>query len=262
MILTESDLEYLVNTVDEASCEIMKIYNQKDLNFQLKTDGSPVTLADTLANQILIKAIKHRWPEIPILSEESINSFEPDEHPTIYWAIDPLDGTKEFIDRNGQFTVNVAMIKEGQAHLGIIAAPAIETLYIGQLGGVLKKRSKNIWSKIKHLQNHCNLENKAARLKVAVSKSHPSAELNQWLNQYPLAEQLPIGSSLKFCLVAEGLADCYPRFGSTHIWDIAAGDAILKSVGGRILSWPLDNFQVLDYRTPCHSINSSFIALA
>jgi 3'(2'), 5'-bisphosphate nucleotidase len=262
MILTESDFEYLVNTVDEASSEIMKIYDQKDFHYQVKTDGSPVTLADTLANQILIKLISLRWPKIPILSEESVNTFQLDEHPVIYWAIDPLDGTKEFIDRNGQFTVNVALIIEGQAQLGIIAAPAIETLYIGQLGGVLKKRSKNTWSKIKHLQNHCDLENRAARLKVAVSKSHPSPELHQWLNQYPLAEQLPIGSSLKLCWVAEGLADCYPRFGSTHIWDIAAGEAILKSVGGRILSWPLDNFRGLDYRTPYHSINSSFIAIA
>ena len=262
MIFTDSDYAYLISAIDHASFKIMAIYRQKDGGTHFKQDGSPVTAADLLANQLLVNALSRRWPRIPILSEESVNTFHPSDRPPMYWAIDPLDGTKEFIKRNGEFTVNIALIENGIPQLGMIAAPALEELYIGLVGGQLRKRQGQDWSVVSPLERHFDITNTSSHIKIAVSRSHPCNELEGWAIKYRSTEQIPIGSSLKFCLVAEGIVDCYPRFGPTHIWDIASGDAILRSVGGRLISWPFEEFQSIDYSNPHSSINPYFLAMA
>ncbi|MBT8518750.1 3'(2'),5'-bisphosphate nucleotidase CysQ [Polynucleobacter paneuropaeus] len=262
MIVTESDCAYLISAIDHASIEIMAIYGQRDKGAHLKEDGSPVTTADLLANQLLVSALSRRWPQVPILSEESVNTFLSSDRPSVYWAIDPLDGTKEFIQRNGEFTVNVALIKNGIPILGMISAPAREQLYFGVVGKGLRKRQGMDWSAVVPLKQGFDITITSASIKIAVSRSHPSDELHSWAMQYQSVKQIQMGSSLKFCLVAEGAADCYPRFGPTHIWDIAAGEAILRSVGGSVLRWPVEGLSGIQYSSPHYSVNPSFIALA
>jgi len=262
LIFTDSDCAYLISAIDHASFEIMAIYGQKDGGAHLKQDGSPVTAADLLANQLLVSALTNRWPQIPILSEESVNTFIPSDCPSVYWAIDPLDGTKEFIQKNGEFTVNVALIENGFPILGMISAPASKQLYFSIVGEGLRKRQGNDWSVLAPLERGFDITNTNASIKVAVSRSHSSDELHNWALQYQCVRQIQMGSSLKFCLVAEGIADCYPRFGPTHIWDIAAGEAILRSVGGRVLRWPIEGLSGIQYSSPYYSRNPPFIALA
>lgn len=260
MNLSQNDIEYLIDAVDTASKKINDIY-QTDFRISFKKDQSPITQADLAANQILITALQDRWPAIPILSEES-DLCDDLFNKSTYWAIDPLDGSKEFISRNGEFTINLALIKQGEPAFGIVSAPALELMWIGYPDQFhqAKIRNQSAWSSLKPIDLGLNWANKDYPLRVAVSRSHPSEMLEDWLKEYPKHSLMELGSSLKICLVAQGEVDCYPRFGTTCFWDIAAAHAVLKAVGGNIWLWPITNQRTLTYNLKGDHFNPFFIA--
>ena len=246
-------IDSLVPLVDMAGEAIMRIYQQADLGVQIKDDQSPLTQADLQANSILVEGLKKLWPSILVLSEEGGDIFTEGEEPTFYWAVDPLDGTKEFIKRNGEFTVNVALIFKGDPVLGVVLAPAFDRLYVGYSNRSYAfensntsridsaypiknamKREAGVWANIE--VSNINKNESHRPIRIASSRSHPSPELADWLKQFESYEAIEVGSSLKFCMVAEGLIDVYPRFGPTCIWDTAAGHAVLIGAGGRVIN--------------------------
>jgi len=261
--MDERGLQYLVDLADEAGSAIMAIYSRRDtLQSARKVDNSPLTDADLASNDILVRGLATRWPQIPILSEESVNAFSAGEQPPLYWAVDPLDGTKEFIKGNGEFTVNVALVVNGDPQVGVVGAPALGLMYVAAFGQTCdfaaraSKRDAQGWTDIKvsgisleHLKNRA--------LRVAMSRSHPSAELADWLKQFESVDGRDIGSSLKFCLVAEGAVDVYPRFGPTCIWDTAAGHALVTAAGGVVRQW---DGSPLTYADPANTLNPFFVA--
>ena len=262
-VCDEEDVQFLIELVDAAGLAIMDIYARRDsLENAVKSDGSPLTQADLVANQILVSGLHQKFPEIPVLSEESRNTFAKGERPQMYWAVDPLDGTKEFIKGNGEFTVNVALVVEGVPQLGLVGAPALGLFYFGLQGfagdfpSKAQRRDKNGWHDVRVSEAHSNTT-AGVGLRVAMSRSHPSTELQKWLTQFPKVDAKDVGSSLKFCLVAEGAVDVYPRFGPTCIWDTAAGHAIVVAAGGRVAQ---SNGEALMYCEPALTLNPHFIA--
>lgn len=263
--LTDDDLQYLINLADAAGQAIMEIYSRRNSFPQIvKSDQSPLTAADLASNEIILKGLLLRWPHIPILSEESKNTFKSGERPLIYWAVDPLDGTKEFIKGNDEFTVNIALVVKGEPLVGVVGVPALKLQYLGcsiksnGLGVFARKRNINGWTDIavsNFLLDQTQHGEKTVR--VAMSRSHPSAELSEWIAQISKVEAIDVGSSLKFCLLAEGRVDIYPRFGLTSIWDTAAGHAIVNAAGGRVMQLGGD---VLNYSEPANTLNPLFIA--
>jgi 3'(2'), 5'-bisphosphate nucleotidase len=215
------------------------------------------------SNEILINGLSTRWPQIPVLSEESVNGFADGDRPELYWAVDPLDGTKEFLNGNKEFTVNVALVNNGMPQLGVVGAPALGLLYWGACGEInnycskAKKRDAAGWQSIKVSGIGTNQFGDRP-LRVAMSRSHPSEELSKWLKQFDNVDELYIGSSLKFCLLAEGAVDVYPRFGTTCIWDTAAAHAVVVAAGGCVIE--LDGTNLL-YHQPSNTLNPFFIAL-
>ena len=194
---------------------------------ELKADSSPLTLADRASHDAIAKHLAAWDDSIPIISEEgSIPPYEERQAWRRFWLVDPLDGTKEFISRNGEFTVNIALIEQGEPVLGVVAAPALETVYVAA-------RGCGGWRRINGSPPE-RLQHSAARpsvLRVVESRSHPSPDLEAYLATLGRIERVRIGSSLKFCLVAEGTADLYPRFGRTMEWDVAAGDCVYRHSG-------------------------------
>jgi len=220
------DIEKLLPAVKNAGSRIMEIYNLNP-EAEIKKDGSPVTIADKAAEKILLTKIKELFPNISIVSEEN-----PDSHliktSEEFFLVDPLDGTKEFIKCNGEFTVNIALIENYQPVLGVIHIPVSNETFTGMKGQGAKK--------IKDHQNHI-LPKQPDELRqppiFAVSRSHLNQQTKDFIQRHQ-AETIAVGSSLKLTLLAEGLADAYPRFGPTSLWDMAAGHAILKETGGEI----------------------------
>jgi len=258
MQLSSEDIDYLIGAVDEACAKIMQVY-EADFEVFSKKDASPVTEADVLANQILVEALQLRWPVIAVLSEESTDATLTQDS-RCYWAVDPLDGTKEFIQKNNQFTVNLALVLNGEPVFGIVAAPALGAMYCGGMGLGASKRVDSVWHTLGQTSLEPEWSNPLASIRVAVSRSHPSTELSNWLMHYSNHQLHELGSSLKLCHVAEGLVDCYPRLTPTCIWDIAAGQAILRAVSGEVWVWPIDERNPLRYLDPTKIINPSFMA--
>ena len=224
----------LINSVKsigvEAGSAIMDVYHT-DYDIQIKTDNSPVTEADKKANTIISNKLNQLTPDIPILSEEGRNiPFSERENWTSFWLIDPLDGTKEFIKKNDEFTVNIALIENGRPIFGVVYAPALDLLYWGEVGeGAYKKSGDSAEVKINIL-----VELNSPVL-VAGSRSHPSERMNAFMGQFKESEVRPMGSSLKVCLVADGSVHLYPRLGPTMEWDTGAAHAILKASGGEAI---------------------------
>jgi len=262
-LLGNDGLDYLVALADAAGNAIKGIYKAGALeNLSLKPDASPLTEADLASNEVLIHGLQKRWPMVPVLSEESQNTFKAGERPSVYWAIDPLDGTKEFIKGNGEFTVNIALIVEGEPLIGVIGVPAGDLMYLGVVGNAtstLSKAQKRIGKSWNHIcvSNVDTSTNLGRPVRVAMSRSHPSPEMSNWLKKFSEVEVQDIGSSLKFCLVAEGLVDVYPRLGRTCVWDTAAGHALVKAAGGRVA---LLNQEPLRYEEPHNAFNPYFVA--
>ena len=212
-----------------AGNEILDIY-QRDFDIQLKSDASPLTEADLAAHKIIVTGLTTLTPQIPILSEEEKSiDFAQRKGWERFWLVDPLDGTKEFIKRNGEFTVNIALIENGFPVLGIIYAPVLDKLYIGDV------THKKAYMVDKSGATTPLIVNAKQTARIAVgSRSHSSEEEVELLKKYNVVETISIGSSLKFCMVAEGKADIYYRHGPTMEWDTGAGQAIAEAAGGTV----------------------------
>ncbi|CDG47660.1 3'(2'),5'-bisphosphate nucleotidase CysQ [Serratia symbiotica] len=212
-----------------AGAAIMAVYDgEQPLNIEQKKDHSPVTTADLAAHHIIKCGLAALTPEVPLLSEEDPPAWEERQNWARYWLVDPLDGTKEFLHRNGEFTVNIALIEHGEAVMGVVYAPAIDVLYLAE--------GNNAWKEEKGQRKPITVSNAQPPL-VVVSRSHIDDELKDYLNQLGEHQTIAVGSSLKFCLVAEGKAQLYPRFGPTNIWDTAAGHAVAAAAGAQIHDW-------------------------
>ncbi|MGE0554495.1 MAG: 3'(2'),5'-bisphosphate nucleotidase CysQ [Gemmatimonadales bacterium] len=211
----------------EAGRRTLEYYGH-EVDVERKADWSPVTVADRAAHELIVAALAALDPEVPIVSEEgAIPDLATRAAWTRFWLVDPLDGTKEFLNRNGEFTVNIALIERGVPVLGVIYAPALDLLYYAGRGLGSWKRERG--GPPARISSRPPLPGHA--LRVAESRSHPSKALEDWLATVPVAERVPAGSSLKFCWVAEGRADVYPRLGPTMEWDVAAGDCIFRNSG-------------------------------
>ena len=225
-------IEKLIEISQEAGRAILKVYNT-NFNYQIKEDLSPLTKADTLSHKVICERLKILTPDIPILSEE--NSDIPFNIRSLwkkYWLVDPLDGTKEFIKRNGEFTVNIALIENNSPVIGIIHIPVTnETFWGSSLNGSFYKKEDN------QKEILCVKKEDRKPVRIVASRSHPSKTLDPFLKEvtgdYKIITK---GSSLKFCLIASGQADIYPRFGPTSEWDTAAGHAIVKFAGGKLIT--------------------------
>lgn len=222
--------ELLIEICKKAGSAILSVYNDPKHSevVDYKTDNSPLTMADQASHEVIDKALKEGYPKIPIISEEGDTlDYSVRKDFEVYWLVDPLDGTKEFINRNGEFTVNIALVKNKKPIMGFIYVPVTDTLYVGYLGVAAYKFSKGKRTELK-----VN-DKKSSRVAVR-SKSHASEEEEEILDKYNVTDSISVGSSLKFCMVAEGKADIYYRHGPTMEWDTAAGQAILEAAGGKV----------------------------
>ncbi len=247
----------VIEIAKNAGVAIMDIY-ETDFDVVKKSDNSPLTQADVAAHKLIVAALKQLTPEIPILSEESEtiaaeirNSWQR------YWLIDPLDGTREFVKRNGEFTVNIALIDHHMPVLGVVYAPVTELLYFASAGhGAWKQIDDHAAFQI-HTRSFA-----IEKLIVAGSRSHIDHNFQRFLHNIHVSigatpELIHMGSSLKICLVAEGSADVYPRLGPTSEWDTAAAHCILNEAGGDIVD---EAGQTLRYNTKQSLLNPSFFA--
>jgi len=238
----------------EAGQKILEIYDT-DFTVENKQDNSPLTAADMAAHNTICKGLRSLTPSIPILSEESAEiSFKERRQWNQYWLVDPLDGTREFVKRNGEFSVNIALIEGNQSILGVIHIPVT---------GVSYTASRNNGAKI-HKDNSSALpitvkKTFSNKIIIAGSRSHGSAGLKTFIEKLDNPEVLSIGSSLKFCLVAEGKADIYPRFGLTSEWDTGAAQAIVEEAGGIVVDM---DFNQLQYNTKESLLNPEFLVIA
>lgn len=216
---------------EHASAEILKIYETDDFGVDIKSDNSPLTKADQKAHEVILSYLEETG--IPILSEEGTHlPYEERKNWELLWIVDPLDGTKEFIKRNGEFTVNIALVKEQRPVLGVVEAPVLGFQYYGILDQGAYKVENGETQKLREIQP---LDLKKKGIKVVVSRSHLNKETNTFINQLNLPEIVSMGSSLKFMLIAEGKADVYPRFAPTMEWDTAAAHAIINCLGGNVV---------------------------
>lgn len=290
--LTPSVAKAIAQIAADAGRAIMEIYEQPAAwNVEVKGDTSPLTQADLKANEIILHELTRLAGEIPVLSEES--SWTGGDA-TTYWAVDPLDGTKEFLKRNGEFTVNIALVVEGVTRMGVICAPALNALWAGVVQGASAVEHTHwaaraqlldldaqsvaacIWQQIA-VQSGALLQATEAHLgvggssgstvqamsapplRMVGSRSHGSNDYPAWVA--PLvtgANMIERGSSLKFCLIAQGDADIYVRMGPTCIWDTAAGHAILSAAGGEVVH--AETGDPLNYSVPSQALNPNFVA--
>jgi len=242
---------------------ILEIYNSDEgFDVEMKSDASPVTRADLAADKVIVESLRRCYPDVPILTEESsMADYAQRKTWQRYWLIDPLDGTKEFIRRNDQFTVNIALVEGGQAILGVVYVPVSGVMYVGGRGIGAHKIADDVSKPI---------QGRDVRAQVAgggidvVASTHHSNEATDTL--VAIAESAlgrirrkSIGSSLKFCLLAEGEADIYPRMAPTSEWDTAAAQAILEAAGGAVYR---GDFLSLDYNQKANILNPYFIAVA
>lgn len=237
-----------------AGAAIMKIYADADLSqvVDYKADDSPLTLADEAADKVIKKGLEELSIQYPILSEEGKKmSYEERKEWDTFWLVDPLDGTKEFIKRNGQFTVNIALIKNHFPIMGVIYVPATDTFYYGSEIGAFKEVGGE--------KTELKVNQKASDRIAVRSASHASPEEDELLAKYDVKDSISKGSSLKFCMVAEGKADIYYRHGPTMEWDTGAGQAILEAAGGKIYKGNTEE-ERFDYNKE-NLLNGSFLCL-
>jgi 3'(2'), 5'-bisphosphate nucleotidase len=224
----------IIKIAEKAGAEILNIYNNNvDQKIELKADRSPLTIADRNANNIINEGLKSLDIQFPIISEENENvDFEVRKNYEHYWLVDPLDGTKEFIKRNGEFTVNIALIHSGKAILGVVYAPYLnEMFWAGEGEGaflILNGNSKKL--------NTQEFGFKDFGLNIVCSRSHLNDETQKFVGKFDHPNLVPKGSSLKFTIIAKGDAHLYPRLAPTMEWDTAAAQIVLEEAGGKVLN--------------------------
>lgn len=222
-------LESLQAIVAEAGEAILAVYN-RDFEVEHKADHTPVTEADMAAHRVIVKRLREFAPAIPVLSEEASHiPYAERRRWRRYWLVDPLDGTREFIKRNDEFTVNIALIEDRETVAGIVYTPVGGRCYYAARGRGAWRVDPGAAPRRIHTRAV------AGPVRVAASRSHPSPVLQDFLDRLGEYERIPRGSSLKFCLVAEGAADVYPRFGKTSEWDTAAAQCVVEEAGGRVV---------------------------
>jgi len=253
--ILDIDSPQVVDVAKKAGDAIMEVY-KRDFEIYEKSDKSPLTEADLASHKVIVESLKELTPDLPILSEESSKEeIESRMSWQTYWLIDPLDGTKEFIKKNSEFTVNIALVHRNKTMFGVVYAPALEVVYWGGRDIGSRKLENGIESSI----NVANRKQNTKDMKVVGSRSHQSQEFIDFIADYPGAEIVSMGSSLKLCLVAEGSADLYPRLGLTSEWDTAAAHAVVEGAGGSIVS--LEDNMPLSYNTKQDTLlNPYFLA--
>jgi 3'(2'), 5'-bisphosphate nucleotidase len=236
-----------------AGREILEVYAAGAVASTAKADDSPLTAADLRSHQLIVQRLRELTPGLPVLSEEAAEiSFAVRSQWPAYWLVDPLDGTREFLSRNGEFTVNIALIEGHVPALGVVHVPVTDTSYCGLAGeGASRQRGAAPAEPIRVAARS------ATPVRVVGSRSHRGDSLDAFLGRIGAHELLPIGSSLKFCRVAEGAADVYPRLGPTSEWDTAAAHAVLLAAGGAVSD--LDGTP-LAYNTREQLLNPFFVA--
>jgi 3'(2'), 5'-bisphosphate nucleotidase len=228
MIGADALLPKLVALAERAGATILDHYGGQ-LEVRAKADASPVTVADEAAEAVILEGLAELTPSIPVVAEERVAAGKvPELGGSPFWLVDPLDGTKEFISRNGEFTVNIGLIEDSSPVLGVVLAPAIRKVWWGAVG-------LGAWARSDGQERAIAARPRPPSGPIAVaSRSHADPQTEAWLDEVGASERISAGSSLKFCLVAEGRADLYPRFGTTMEWDTAAGHAVLRAAGGRV----------------------------
>lgn len=256
--IKHQELTELGDKVRKIACQagekILEIYDT-DFSIEKKQDNSPLTAADMAAHNTICDALTTLTPGIPILSEESSHiDYSERQKWHQYWLVDPLDGTREFIKRNGEFSVNIALIEGDKSILGVIHIPVTGISYYASLNNNAFKHEPDKES-IKITAKKTDVNN----ITVAGSRSHGNAKQQTFIASLNDPEILAVGSSLKFCLVAEGLADIYPRFGPTSEWDSGAAQCIVEEAGGIVVD---TNFNTLGYNGKESLLNPSFLVIA
>ncbi len=253
----------------EAGEAILEIYHAEDRGIELKSDDSPLTLADKKAHAVIVKHLDKTG--IAVLSEEGSKiPFEERKNWEAFWMVDPLDGTKEFIKRNGEFTVNIALIENGKAMLGVVYVPVQEKLYWGnvheekaymshndEVRELAHKSSRDIQWEVSKGHQATNSKNADAEVKIVCSRSHMNEDTLAFVKQFSGTTEVPMGSSLKFLKIAEGEADIYPRFGPTMEWDTAAAHGVISACGYHIKE--SENYTELRYNKE-NLLNPFFVA--
>lgn len=235
-------IDDLVTIALAAGDEIMAIYNS-DFEVGEKADGSSITAADEAAEALILHQLYQIAPDIPVLAEEGASRGEIPELGARFFLVDPLDGTREFVNRTGEFTVNIALIEDGVPVAGVVFAPALERLWAGSSAtGAFAEGATGSPFALSGDRQTIRVRPVPSEGCIAVaSRSHRSAETEDLLTRLGAADFKPAGSSLKFCLVAEGQADVYPRLGRTMEWDTAAGQAVLEAAGGKVYELDTEN---------------------
>jgi 3'(2'), 5'-bisphosphate nucleotidase len=249
----QSLIEPIVKLSIDAGQAILRVY-QTDFDVESKSDDSPLTKADMASNRRILQGLATLTPEIPVITEEAgLPPFDVRGKWRRYWLIDPLDGTKEFVKRNGEFTVNIALIDGGRPVLGVVHVPVSGNTYVGCEGHGAELREQDRPARRIHVA-----DKSAHPVRVVGSRSHRGASLDAFLESLGDVEMHPMGSSLKFCIVAEGKADIYPRLGPTSEWDTAAAQAVVEQAGGKVLR--LDG-KALNYNSKEDILNPHFLVV-
>ncbi len=248
----ESLLQQVERIAREAGAVILQVYGEDDFGVEHKADESPLTRADLAANAVIVAGLKQLSPRFPILTEEAVEDFTGPDMDGRYWLVDPLDGTKEFIKRNGEFTVNIALIEQGRPLLGVVHAPVPDTTWLGAEGvGAFRMDDDS-----KRQPIHVSTHQPGTPWKVYGSRSHLGPHTLAWMEALGDYELIRMGSSIKLCLVAEGAGHLYPRLGPTCLWDTAAAHAVINAAGGQLLT---PEGEVLSYADTRETLNPHFI---
>ncbi len=242
----------------EAGAVIMDIYNSPDFDVRSKSDDSPVTAADEAADALISAGLRAAFPDVTLITEEQADSH--DLQSTNFLIVDPLDGTKEFIHRRGDFTVNIAYVEDGVPVRGVVYAPAKNRMFFTQADGqTVEEMGDFALDTVGEMKPISVSDPDNTALRVVASKSHRDQATDDYINLYQTADMKSAGSSLKFCLVATGEADIYPRLGRTMEWDTAAGHAVLSGAGGHVIEF--ESHDTLRYGKDTYA-NPFFIAYA
>jgi 3'(2'), 5'-bisphosphate nucleotidase len=251
------ELDHLEQIAERAGAAILDVYRAAgELAIDHKDDRSPLTEADRRSHHVIVQALAEADPHTPMVSEEDAGG-STDAMQGDYWLIDPLDGTKEFIKRTGEFTVNIALVRDGVPVLGVVHAPVMGMHWLGSSDGAWRRKVAGIGEVSERVPISVRRQPDPARLRVVASRDHAGEQVRRMLDRLPDAETLSMGSSLKFCLIAEGHADLYYRDGPTMPWDTAAAHAVLRAAGGEVhdIAGP-----PLRYHTP-RVLNPQFVAV-
>ena len=249
----KSLIDPVVALAEQAGKAILEVY-ASDFEVQSKDDDSPLTQADLASHHCIVAGLEALTPGMPIISEESgLPGFEERSQWDRYWLIDPLDGTKEFVNRNGEFTVNIALIDQQKPVLGVVYVPVQDVSYLGCEGYGAERRNADGSVEGIHVST-----TSSDPVRIVGSRSHRGASLDAYLENLGNCEMIPMGSSLKFCVIAQGGADLYPRLGLTSEWDTAAAQAVVEQAGGSVVT--LDG-KPMKYNTKSDILNPFFFVI-